>query len=220
MWKLSDSVICSTACSNLWTKVRLRLIFLNQILLPLSISLSQQLRHHAKGDKRLQDVAENSPGAEPQLNKKKEEAAQITFGENSDVNTEPTGWHTIFLMFSATLWIQISSVTVWLNEKLEWNRSWSSHPSSLTSTESEISFWLDWCLHCWLFQDTAKILEGGIKVYFPVGMKNYLSEAETCSQKGEIPQTVHPAYFHQKVKHLTTMFLVQNKQDIFIKVSL
>lgn len=51
-------------------------------------------------------------------------------------------------------------------------------------------------------------------------MKNDLSEAETCSQKGEIPQTVHPAYFHQIVKHLTTMFLVQNKQDIFIKVSL
>lgn len=123
MWKLSDSVICSTACSNLRTKVRLRLIFLNQILLPLSISLSQQLRHHAKGDKRLQDVAENSPGAEPQLNKKKEEAAQITFGENSDVNTEATGWHTIFLMFFATLWIQRSSVIVWLNEKLEWNRS-------------------------------------------------------------------------------------------------
>lgn len=106
-------------------------------------------------------------------------------------------------------------------------KSWNgTDPDHLTpaasSTESEISFWLDWCLHCWLFQDTAKILEGGggIKVYFPVGMKNDLSEAETCSQKGEIPQTVHPAYFHQIVKHLTTMFLVQNKQDIFIKVSL
>lgn len=202
MWKLSDSVICSTACSNLWTKVRLRLIFLNQILLPLSISLSQQLRHHAKGDKRLQDVAENSPGAEPQLNKKKEEAAQITFGENSDVNTEPTGWHTIFLMFSATLWIQISSVTVWLNEKLEWNRSWSSHPSSLTSTESEISFWLDWCLHCWLFQDTAKILEGGDKSLFSSGNEKLFIRGRNMQSEGGNPPNRSPCLFPPKSKTL------------------
>lgn len=83
-----------------------------------------------------------------------------------------------------------------------------------------VSDWTDVCT-----VDCFKTLQkswrgGGIKVYFPVGMKNDLSEAETCSQKGEIPQTVHPAYFHQIVKHLTTMFLVQNKQDIFIKVSL
>lgn len=107
-----------------------------------------------------------------------------------------------FWGFSATLWTQRSNVTVWLNEKLEWNRSWSSHPSSLTSTESEISFWLDWCLHCWLFQDTAKILEGGIKVYFPVGMTNYLSEAETCSPERGNPPNPSPCLFPPNSKTL------------------
>lgn len=105
-------------------------------------------------------------------------------------------------------------------------KSWNgTDPDHLTPAASQalkvrsVSDWTDVCtVDC--FKTLQKSWKGGIKVYFPVGMKNYLSEAETCSQKGEIPQTVHPAYFHQKVKHLTTMFLVQNKQDIFIKVSL
>lgn len=91
---------------------------------------------------------------------------------------------------------------VWLNEKLEWNRSWSSHPSSLTSTESEISFWLDWCLHCWLFQDTAKILEGGDKSLFSSGNEKLFIRGRNMQSEGGNPPNRSPCLFPPKSKTL------------------